>query len=134
MAGALVASRSQPTGVPPLETLVIEAVESGGGNNVVNVILTDIRGSTRSGEIVVLAVVAIGMLALARPEQSVRYRMIAPRSPIVCLGVGVVGPLAVLVALYLFFAGHNQPGGGFAAGLVLGALVALRASPAPRAR
>ena len=26
----------------------------------------------------------------------------------------------------LFFAGHNQPGGGFAAGLVIGAVVALR--------
>jgi multicomponent Na+:H+ antiporter subunit A len=30
------------------------------------------------------------------------------------------------VAVYLFFAGHNRPGGGFAAGLVLGAVVALR--------
>lgn len=59
--------------------------------------------------------------------------MIAPRSPIVSLGVGVVGPPAVLVALYLFFAGHNQPGGGFAAGLVLGALVALRAIAGKRA-
>jgi multicomponent Na+:H+ antiporter subunit A len=64
VAGALVASRSQPTGVPPQETLVIEAVETGGGNNVVNVILTDTRGLDTLGEIVVLAVVAIGMLAL----------------------------------------------------------------------
>jgi multicomponent Na+:H+ antiporter subunit A len=45
------------------------------------------------------------------------------------------GPLAALVAVYLLFAGHNRPGGGFAAGLVLGALVALRAAaglPRPR--
>jgi multicomponent Na+:H+ antiporter subunit A len=35
-------------------------------------------------------------------------------------------PLAVVVAAFLFFAGHNRPGGGFAAGLVLGAVVALR--------
>jgi multicomponent Na+:H+ antiporter subunit A len=38
----------------------------------------------------------------------------------------VATPLAVVLAAYLFFAGHNQPGGGFAAGLVLGCLVVLR--------
>jgi multisubunit Na+/H+ antiporter MnhB subunit len=52
--------------------------------------------------------------------------MIAARSPIVRLGVGAVTPLALVAAAYLFFAGHNRPGGGFAAGLVLGAVVALR--------
>ena len=35
-------------------------------------------------------------------------------------------PLMIVVAVFLFFAGHNRPGGGFAAGLVLGALVAVR--------
>lgn len=34
---------------------------------------------------------------------------------------------AVLVgSIYLLFAGHNQPGGGFAGGLVAGAAIALR--------
>ena len=61
--------------------------------------------------------------------------MIAGRSPIVRQGVLAAGPLAVLVAVYLLFAGHNHPGGAFAAGLVLGAVVALRAAanlPRPR--
>ena len=31
-----------------------------------------------------------------------------------------------MIAAYLFFAGHNRPGGGFAAGLVLGAVIVLR--------
>lgn len=31
-----------------------------------------------------------------------------------------------VVALYLLFAGHNQPGGGFAAGLIAGAALALQ--------
>jgi len=53
--------------------------------------------------------------------------VIAPRSVVVRTGIRVASPLALLVAIYLFFAGHNQPGGGFAAGLVLGAVVALRA-------
>ena len=52
--------------------------------------------------------------------------MIAGRSMVVRTGVQLASPLAVVVAAYLFFAGHNQPGGGFAAGLVLGAVVALR--------
>ena len=52
--------------------------------------------------------------------------MIAERSMVVRTGIQLASPLAVMVAAYLFFAGHNQPGGGFAAGLVLGAVVALR--------
>ena len=31
--------------------------------------------------------------------------------------------LALMLAGFLFFAGHNQPGGGFAAGLVIGSVV-----------
>ncbi len=52
--------------------------------------------------------------------------MIAERSLVIRTGIQLASPLAVVVAAYLFFAGHNQPGGGFAAGLVLGAVVALR--------
>lgn len=52
--------------------------------------------------------------------------MIGTRSPVVRLGIRAASPLAVMVGIYLLFAGHNQPGGGFAAGLVLGAVVALR--------
>lgn len=48
------------------------------------------------------------------------------RSPITALGVLAAGPLAIVLATYLFFAGHNGPGGGFAAGLVLAAVVTLR--------
>ncbi len=52
--------------------------------------------------------------------------MIATRSPIVQLGIRAASPIALVVAVFLFFAGHNRPGGGFSAGLVLGAVVALR--------
>ena len=41
-------------------------------------------------------------------------------------GMEAAGPLAMLVGIYLLFAGHNNPGGGFAAGLVFGAVVTLR--------
>ena len=52
--------------------------------------------------------------------------MIATRSPIVQVGVRAASPLALMIGLYLLFAGHNNPGGGFAAGLVFGAVVTLR--------
>ena len=47
-------------------------------------------------------------------------------SPAIELAVRAASPLALLVAAYLFFAGHNQPGGGFAAGLMVGAVMGLR--------
>jgi multisubunit Na+/H+ antiporter MnhB subunit len=53
--------------------------------------------------------------------------MIADRSLIARSGVKMASPFAVVVTIMLFFAGHNQPGGGFAAGLMLGAVIALRA-------
>jgi multicomponent Na+:H+ antiporter subunit A len=52
--------------------------------------------------------------------------MIASRSPIVRLGIRAASPLAIVIGCYLLFAGHNNPGGGFAAGLVFGAVVTLR--------
>lgn len=52
--------------------------------------------------------------------------MIAPTSPVVRVGIQAASPFAVITGVYLLFAGHNQPGGGFAAGLVFGCVVALR--------
>lgn len=52
--------------------------------------------------------------------------MITLDSPVVRSAVRLVTPFAIVVGVFLFFAGHNQPGGGFAAGLVFGAVVALR--------
>jgi multicomponent Na+:H+ antiporter subunit A len=62
----LAASASVPSGAPPIEELASEAAGTGGGNNVVNVILTDIRAMDTLGEIVVLVAVAIGVMSLAR--------------------------------------------------------------------
>ncbi|HSM66271.1 MAG TPA: MnhB domain-containing protein [Ilumatobacteraceae bacterium] len=42
------------------------------------------------------------------------------------LAVSAVTPIALLIAAYALFVGHNQPGGGFAAGLLLGAVLVLR--------
>lgn len=52
--------------------------------------------------------------------------MIARTSPIVKLAIRAATPIALLIAAFALFAGHNQPGGGFAAGLMLGAVLVLR--------
>lgn len=52
--------------------------------------------------------------------------MISRVSPIVKLSIRAATPIALLIAAYALFAGHNQPGGGFAAGLMLGAVIVLR--------
>ena len=61
---ALASSASAPTGEPATAELVARGVDEGGGNNIVNVILTDVRALDTLGEVVVLIVVAVGVLAL----------------------------------------------------------------------
>ena len=63
---ALAASGSAPTGRAPVNALTEAAVNEGGGKNVVNVVLTDIRALDTLGEVVVLSTVAVGILALAK--------------------------------------------------------------------
>lgn len=62
---ALVATSARPTGTAPRKALVVESVSTGGGNNIVNVVLTDMRALDTLGEVIVLATVAVGILALA---------------------------------------------------------------------
>lgn len=48
------------------------------------------------------------------------------RSVILSVGVDVVFHTIVLFSLFLLFAGHNAPGGGFVGGLVAGTALVLR--------
>ncbi|MGH9133437.1 MAG: hydrogen gas-evolving membrane-bound hydrogenase subunit E [Ilumatobacteraceae bacterium] len=60
---------------PPVSDEMIErALPEGGGKNVVNVILVDFRGFDTLGEITVLAVAAVGAVALARATLGGRPR------------------------------------------------------------
>ena len=104
----------------------------GGGTNVVNVILVDFRAFDTFGEITVLAIVGVTVFALLR-----RFRP-APES--ITLDVEQTGlddrpladvllvpavitrwmfPVLIMLAAYLFFRGHDLPGGGFAAGVTV---------------
>jgi len=98
------------------------AVPEGGGANVVNVILVDYRGYDTMGEITVLGIAGVVIYALLAgfaPARRPRPRSAEPRSRFLPLVAAVLLPLAVLVSVYLFLRGHNEPGGGFIAGLVL---------------
>ncbi|MEM7340099.1 MAG: hydrogen gas-evolving membrane-bound hydrogenase subunit E [Actinomycetota bacterium] len=67
---ALAASSANPTGEAPIDEIATQSVDVGGGNNMVNVILTDLRALDTVGEVVVVATVAVGILALARTNGS----------------------------------------------------------------
>ncbi len=101
-------------------------VPEGGGSNAVNVILVDYRGFDTLGEITVLGIAGIIVFALlagfapTAPSTVVNGRNDAERHPLVLqLASRLILPLAILVSIFLFLRGHNQPGGGFIAGLVL---------------
>ncbi|MFT7393450.1 MAG: multicomponent Na+:H+ antiporter subunit A [Candidatus Azotimanducaceae bacterium] len=78
VAVGLAASARGPVPASNVERLSDEAVSEGGGKNVVNVILTDIRALDTLGEIVVLVVVAVGVLALLRRRPEV---VLSPDEP-----------------------------------------------------
>jgi multicomponent Na+:H+ antiporter subunit A len=132
---AIAASRdSLPASVS--DQMVERSVPDGHGHNVVNVILVDFRGLDTLGEITVLAVAAIGAAALARVGiRAKRDRgeqwdesEAEPMRRLVFIDVMVqVMFFAVLVAsVWLLFAGHNAPGGGFVGGLLAGSALTLR--------
>ncbi|MEO8346611.1 MAG: monovalent cation/H+ antiporter subunit A [Betaproteobacteria bacterium] len=108
------------------------ALPEGGGTNVVNVILVDFRGFDTLGEITVLGAAALLVFALLAGFHTHRDHhdadIIENWNPLILRSVTrVVLPLAALVSAFLFLRGHNLPGGGFIAGLVLAcAILALR--------
>ena len=102
------------------------SLTGGGGTNVVNVILVDFRGFDTLGEISVLAITAIATVALLQGLSLPRARVdtmgrawSAETHPMM-LGMlaRLVLPLALLVSIFIFLRGHNEPGGGFIAGLI----------------
>jgi len=102
------------------------SLTGGGGTNVVNVILVDFRGFDTLGEISVLAITAIATVALLKglylPHARVDNQGRAWSTEVYPMMLGVLArlvlPLALLVSVFMFLRGHNEPGGGFIAGLI----------------
>jgi multicomponent K+:H+ antiporter subunit A len=108
----------------------------GGGNNAVNVILVDFRGYDTLGEITVLSIAMMGVLALLTGAPALTRRQGAKGAGPTFARVEPVGaqphlrtilfrtamrlilPLSLMFAIYVYFKGHQEPGGGFIAGLI----------------
>jgi multicomponent K+:H+ antiporter subunit A len=119
---------------------VLNALDGGGGSNVVNVLLVDFRSFDTLGEITVLAVVALTVYALLRRFRPAPESVGVPaqqrhdadpargQSPaeqadsgyLMVAGVylRLLLPFMGVIAVYFFMRGHNLPGGGFVAGLI----------------
>ncbi|CAN7221301.1 monovalent cation/H+ antiporter subunit A [Pararhizobium sp. LjRoot235] len=119
------------------------AYSEGGGTNVVNVILVDFRGFDTLGEIAVLCIVALTVFALLlrfrpatesleTPEQQRVQNAFDDEHPHRKSGDSIAEYLLVpsvimrwmfpvigMLAAFLFFRGHDLPGGGFAAGIAM---------------
>jgi multicomponent K+:H+ antiporter subunit A len=114
------------------EFFVTHAVPGGGGTNVVNVILVDFRGFDTLGEITVLAGVGIAVYSLLRRFRPATESMAAPLQQrmhgaraladdmlVPALLMRLMLAASVVLGAYLLLRGHNLPGGGFVAGLIV---------------
>jgi multicomponent K+:H+ antiporter subunit A len=103
---------------------------AGGGSNIVNVTLVDFRGFDTFSEIAVLSIAALTIYSLLdgaiHGPAARRLDDWAPDQPrtkekhpnLMKIPTRVLLPMALLVGAYIFLRGHNEPGGGFVAGLV----------------
>lgn len=112
--------------------------KGGGGDNVVNVILVDFRGYDTFGEIIVLGIAALVIYALTEAllNGPVRAKLLnrdfeearaGDAHPLMMVVLTrVMMPVVLMVGVYIFLRGHNEPGGGFVAGLVVAIAVVMQ--------
>jgi multicomponent K+:H+ antiporter subunit A len=110
---------------------IANSYTGGGGTNVVNVILVDFRGYDTYGEIIVLGIAGLAIFALmeallrgpaARRLRNTDFAQDRSRDRhpmMMVVATRVLMPIVAMVGIFIFLRGHNEPGGGFVAGLVI---------------
>ncbi|BBP44685.1 monovalent cation/H+ antiporter subunit A [Thiosulfatimonas sediminis] len=108
---------------------IANSVSAGGGNNIVNVILVDFRGFDTLGEIVVLALAGLGVVALLNQTKISpieKFHLSNQPNPLILQTFSrIILPLMLLIAVFILLRGHNLPGGGFIAGLITAIAITL---------
>ncbi|MCL3859542.1 DUF4040 family protein [Actinotalea sp. K2] len=124
---------------PAADYFLRNAEEETGGSNVVNTILVDFRALDTLGELTVLAIAGLIIIAVLDssslshgnlPEKVSGFArnavFSARENSLIMRTVGrALSPVLVVWSAYLLLRGHNAPGGGFIAALVGGAGFAL---------
>ena len=109
-------------GDPASVEMLARSLPEAYGRNVVNVILVDFRGFDTFGEITVFAIAALIVHALLRRARLAPEKVMSGppiKLPVPADLAQLMFPLTLTVSVFLFLRGHNAPGGGFIAGLVL---------------
>jgi formate hydrogenlyase subunit 3/multisubunit Na+/H+ antiporter MnhD subunit len=118
----------------------VAAPELAKGLNVVNVILTDFRALDTLMETLVVLLAALGVAGLIRGRERTRGREpsqaagAADRSGLLPGMSQLILPVAGVLAVGLLIKGHDEPGGGFVAGLALSIAAILATVVAARTR
>lgn len=139
---------------PVADYYLTEAYEETGGANIVNTILVEFRALDTMGELSVLGMAGIAIIAVVStvrhstmdpPPEKDRNFVPPPKVPLRAAGstasraimegwgnavplqllIRVTVPLLAAISAILFLRGHNSPGGGFIAALVGSSIVAL---------
>lgn len=133
LAALAYAMMTRATAFPPISAYHLAQSKPGaGGTNAVNTIIVDFRGYDTFGEIIVLGIAALILFALtesllANGAATRRLAQFAASRPepagdrhplLMVMATRFILPFALMVAAFLFFRGHNLPGGGFVAGLI----------------
>ena len=116
------AMMTRAPGEPASIEMLARSLPEAYGRNVVNVILVDFRGFDTFGEITVFAVAALIVHALLRRARLAPEKVMSGppvKLPVPADLAQIMFPLTMTVSVFLFLRGHNGPGGGFIAGLVL---------------
>ncbi len=121
VAGALIAAVDHELPGDIAQWFLANSYPGGHGSNVVNVVLVDFRAFDTLGEILVVALSALGAATLlggGKPSRLTDEGEPEFDSPLLRVGMRPFAIVLMLVSLVLLWRGHNLPGGGFIGGLV----------------